>query len=91
MSKMDLFIDLNQGKFTLLLKDGKSLVDSLEICFERDLAEKLLEGVDKILKSNRIDKTDLKSIDLSKKPDEDRTSDRIALSVVEAFKALKNE
>jgi tRNA A37 threonylcarbamoyladenosine modification protein TsaB len=88
---MDLFIDLNRDKFTLLLKDGESLVDSLEMCFERDLAEKLLEGIDKILKSNRIDKTDLKSIDLSKKPDKDRTSDRIALSVVGAFKALKNK
>lgn len=91
MSKMDLFIDLNQGKFTLLLKDGESLVDSLEICFERDLAEKLLGGIDKILKSNKIGKTDLKSIELSKKPDKNRTSDRIALSVVGAFKALKNK
>ena len=91
MNKMDLFIDLNQKKFTLLLKDKKSLVDSLEICFERNLAEKLLEGIDKILKSNRMDKTDLKSIELSKKPDKNRTSDRIILSVVGAFKALKNK
>ncbi len=91
MSKMNLFIDLNQKKFTLLLRDKKSLVDSIEICFERDLAEKLLEGVDKILKSNRMDRTDLKSIELSKKPDENRTSDRIALSVVGAFKASKSK
>jgi len=88
---MHLFIDLNQKKFTLLLRDEKSLVDSIEICFERDLAEKLLEGVDKILKSNRMGRTDLKSIELSKKPDKNRTSDRIALSVVGAFKASKSK
>ena len=88
---MDLFIDLNQEKFTLLLRNKKTLVDSLEICFERNLAEKLLEGIDKILKSNRIGKIDLKSVELLKEPDKNRTSDRIALSVVGAFRALKNK
>jgi tRNA A37 threonylcarbamoyladenosine modification protein TsaB len=87
---MTLYIDLNQDKFTLLLKDGEALAESLEICFDRNLAEKLLDGIDKILKSNRIDKTDLKSIELIKKPDKNKTSDRIVLSVVGAFKALNN-
>ncbi len=87
---MTLYIDLNQDKFTLLLKDGETLAESLEICFDRNLAEKLLDGIDKILKSNKIDKTDLKSIELIKKPDKNKTSDRIVLSVVGAFKALNN-
>jgi len=90
MSKMNIYIDLYSEKFILLLKDGEALVDSLEICFDRNLADKLLQGIDKILEKNRIDKTDLKSLELLKNPDKNRTSDRITLSVVGAFKALNN-
>jgi hypothetical protein len=86
---MDLIIDLYSDKFILLLQKERGLADSLEICYQRNLAEKLLEGIDKILEKNKIDKTDLKSLELLKKPDKNRTSDRIALSVVGAFKALK--
>ncbi len=90
MNKMNIYIDLNSEKFTLLLKDQEAIVDSSEICFDRNLADKLLQGIDKILEKNRINKTDLKSLELLKNPDKNRTSDRIALSVVGAFKALNN-
>lgn len=89
MNKINIFIDLYPEKFILLLKKDGGLVNSLEICFDRNLAEKLLEGIDKILKMNKLNKADLKSLELLKKPDKNRTSDRIALSIIEAHKASK--
>lgn len=82
-------IDLGSDKFNLILEKEEKVASELEICFDRNLAEKLLEGIDKILKINKLNKTDLDYLELLRKPDEDRTSDRIAMSIVEAFKALK--
>ena len=87
MNKLE--IDLKPDKFNLILKKEDDVASELEICFDRDLAEKLLEGIDKILKMNKLNKTDLDSLELLRKPDLNRTSDRIAMSIVEAFKALK--
>lgn len=87
--KMTVKIDLEEEKFTLFLSDNKKLADSLEVRYNRNLAEKLLGGLDNILKRNKIDKTCLKSLELLKKPDENRTSDRIAMSIVGAFRVLK--
>ena len=87
MNKLE--IDLKSDKFDLILKKEDKVASELEICFDRDLAEKMLEGIDKILKMNKLNKTDLNSIELLEKPDLNRTSDRITMSIVEAFKALK--
>lgn len=88
---MSVEIDLYPEKFILNLWRNGALADHLEMCYKRNLAEKLLEGIDKILKRNKIEKIDLKSIELLKKPDKNRTSDRIALSVAEAFRALSKQ
>ncbi len=86
---MGIKIDLKEENFILYLYNGKKIQDELKVEYYRDLSEKLIGGIDKILKKNRIDKSNLKYLKLLKKPDKNRTSDRIVLSIVGAFDALK--
>lgn len=84
---MKLIIQIEQSKFTVsLIKNGKS-VDSQSFSYYHDLDEKLITGIDKILKRNKLDIAAIKDYKIVEDMGESSTSVRIAQAVIEGLKS----
>jgi tRNA A37 threonylcarbamoyladenosine modification protein TsaB len=84
-------IQILNKQITLFLKDKKSIVDSLNFPEERQLSEKLLSAIDKLIKKNKLDSEDIKKITVKSDLGDNFTTCRIAKTVAQTWNwAMKN-
>jgi hypothetical protein len=80
---MELIIKLKR-EVAILELDG---VDSKTFTYYHDLDEKLITGIDKLLKKNKIDISSVKSYKIESNLDENSTSTKIVQAAIEALKS----
>jgi len=78
-------IKIENKQITLLLKDQKVIVDSLDFPEERQLSEKLLPSIDLMLKKNKLKAADVEKITVKSDLGDNFTTTRLAKTVAEAW------
>lgn len=82
---MNIEIRIEKNIVAIQLKNKKALLDHVVFPEERNLAEKLLPSIDKLLKKNKLEAKDIKVMELKADMDDSYTTFRIAKSVVDSF------
>lgn len=82
---MNIEIKIENYIVTLLLKNKNEILDCVIFPEERNLAEKLLPSIDKLLKKNKLKPRDIQRMDLQADIDDSYTTFRIAKSVTDSF------
>lgn len=83
---MELLISIQEKEICLSLKNGWRMVDFELIEDERNLAERLLIEIDRLLKRNDLTTRDIKKMRVQSDQGENFTTTRIARTVAEAWK-----
>jgi len=85
-------IQILNKQITLLLKDKKNIVDSVDFPEERQLSEKLLPAIDRLIKKNKLKVGDIEKITVESDLGDNFTTCRIAKTVAETWNwARKNK
>ena len=72
-------------QITLLLKQEGQIIDSFDFPEERQLSEKLLPSIEKLLKKNKLATKNIEKIEVQSDLGDNFTTYRIARSVAEAW------
>lgn len=83
---MGLTINLDHEKIILELTRNGRLIDSAGFSYYRDLEDKLITGLDKLLKRNRMGTHHLKSYKISENARENATSYKIVRAFIAGLK-----
>jgi len=86
---MNILIDIKNGEIRLYLKKKDKIVDELSFCDERNLTEKLLPEIDKLLKRNKLDISDVVNSHVDSDQSDSFTSTRIAKTVAQVITEMK--
>jgi len=78
-------ISINNDVISLLLKEKKKVIDSLVFPEERQLSEKLLPAIDKLIKKNRLNSKDIRKITMKSDLGDNFTTCRIAKTVAKTW------
>ena len=92
MDKIILTIKLTKDSkdVDLILKRGGSLLDKSQVLIDRHFDHFLIEGVDKLLKRNRINPMALNQVVLSGHIDKNSSSHKMATAFLRAINIRKN-
>jgi hypothetical protein len=92
MDKIVLTIKLEKDSknVDLILKRGVSLLDRSQVLIDRHFDHFLIEGVDKLLKRNRINPMALNRVVLSGHIDKNSSSHKMATAFLQAINVRKN-
>jgi len=82
---MKIEIKIKNNIVSIFLKKENDILDEVVFPEERNLAEKLLPSIDKLLKKNRLGPKDIESMGLEADMDDSYTTFRIAKSVADTF------
>lgn len=82
---MNIEIQILNKQITLFLKDKKNVVDSVDFPEERQLSEKLLPAIDRLIKKNKLKTKDIEKIIVKSDLGENFTTYRIARAVSDSF------
>ena len=80
-----LFVEIKAGWIKIILKDKKNILDELSFLEERNLSEKLLPTIDKLLKKNKLQPQDIKDFQVVSDLGENYTTYRLAETVAQSF------
>lgn len=83
---MEILIAVKDKTIRLALRDNGREVDYAPIADERNLAEKLLPQIDRLLKRNNLAVKDVKKVRVESDQGETFTTTRIAETVAEVWK-----
>jgi tRNA A37 threonylcarbamoyladenosine modification protein TsaB len=78
-------ISINNGVITLFLKKKKKVIDSLVFPEERQLSEKLLPEIDRLIKENKLKAEDIEKITVKSDLGDNFTTCRIAKTVASTW------
>jgi tRNA A37 threonylcarbamoyladenosine modification protein TsaB len=78
-------IQILNKQITLLLKDKKTIIDSMDFPEERQLSEKLLPAIDKLIRKNKLKTEDIEKIKVESDLGENFTTCRIAKTVANTW------
>lgn len=78
-------IQISNKQITLFLKDKKNIVDSLDFPEERQLSERLLPAIDKLIKKNKLKTEDIEKITVESDLGDNFTTCRIAKTVANTW------
>jgi len=92
MDKIVLTIKLEKDSKNvgLILKKGRFLLDNAQVLIDRHFDHFLIEGVDKLLKRNRINPMALNRVVLSGHIDKNSSSHKMATAFLQAINVRKN-
>lgn len=82
---MNIEIKIEKNVVSIFLKNKNNMQDQVVFPEERNLSEKLLPSIDKLLKKNKLKSTDIKKMELQADIDDSYTTYRIAKAVVDSF------
>ena len=82
---MEIKIKIEKNLVSIFLKNKNAILDQTVFPEERNLSEKLLPSIDKLLKKNKMEPKDIESAALEADIDDSYTTFRIAKSVVDSF------
>lgn len=82
---MKIEIDIKNSQITLFLKSKKEILDEFSFPEARDLSQKLLPNIDRLLKKNRINLGEVEKMELKSDIGEPYMTYRIAKAVTKAF------
>lgn len=88
---MKILLEIKEKKIKIILKDRKKILEELTFLEERNLSEKLLPTIDRLLKKNKLQPQDVKDFQLKSDLGGNYTTFRIAKTVAEAFKFAVKE
>jgi tRNA A37 threonylcarbamoyladenosine modification protein TsaB len=88
---MKILLEIKSGWIKIILQDGKKILDAVSFLEERNLSEKLLPTIDKLLKKNKLQPEDMADFQVVSDLGENYTTFRIAKTVAEAFKFAVKE
>lgn len=83
---MKILLEIKAGWIKIILKNKKNILDEVSFLEERNLSEKLLPTIDKLLKKNKLQPQDIADFQVVSDLGENFTTYRIAKTVAEAFK-----
>ena len=86
---MELRIHLTLETLELTLVEDKKPLDSQAVSYERDLDQRLITGLDGLLKRNNVDITALQGYTLTSDMGLESTSFKIAQAFIEGLKAAR--
>jgi tRNA A37 threonylcarbamoyladenosine modification protein TsaB len=78
-------IQIKDKQIKLILKEKSNILDSLDFPEERQLSEKLLPSIDKLLKKNKLKTVDIDKIEVESDLGENFTTFRIAKTVADTW------
>lgn len=82
---MEIVIRIENQAVEILLKDNKKIIAKLNFPERHNLSERLLPGIDKLLKDNGLKPKDIKQLQLEAQARESYTTYRIAKAVCNGF------
>jgi len=82
---MKIVIVIKEKTVKVVLFDGKKQKDLMEIVEEYNLSKKLLPGIEKLLKRNKLSKKDVLSVRVESDQGENFTTTRIAKTIAETW------
>ena len=88
---MKILLEIKAGWIKIILKNKKNILDEVSFLEERNLSEKLLPTIDKLLKKNKLQPQDIADFQVVSDLGENYTTYRIAKTVAEAFKFAVKE
>ncbi|MFA6383591.1 MAG: hypothetical protein WCX17_04160 [Parcubacteria group bacterium] len=84
-------IQILNKQITLFLKDKKNIVDSVDFPEERQLSERLLPAIDKLIRKNELKTEDVEKITVKSDLGENFTTCRIAKTVANTWNWAKEQ
>jgi len=88
---MKILLEIKAGLIKIILQDKKNILSEMSFLEERNLSEKLLPVIDKLLKKNKLQPQDIEDFQVRSDLGENYTTFRIAKTIAEAFKfAVRN-
>ena len=88
---MKILLEIKAGQIKIILQDKQGILDEAAFPEERNLSEKLLPTVDKLLKKNKLQPRDIEDFQVVSDLGENYTTFRLAKTVAEAFKFAVKE
>lgn len=88
---MRILLEIKAGRIRIILKNKKSILGEVSFLEERNLSEKLLPTIDKLLEKNKLQPGDIQDFQVVSDLGENYTTYRIAKAVAEAFKFAVKE
>lgn len=89
---MKILLEIKAGWIKIILKNKKNILDEVSFLEERNLSEKLLPTIDKLLKKNKLQSEDIADFQVVSDLGENYTTYRLAETVAQSFLfALKEE
>jgi tRNA A37 threonylcarbamoyladenosine modification protein TsaB len=88
---MEILLEIKKGWIKIILQDKKNILDEASFLEERNLAEKLLPTIDRLLKKNKLQPQDVSDFQVMSDLGENYTTFRLAKTVAEAFKFAVKE
>jgi tRNA A37 threonylcarbamoyladenosine modification protein TsaB len=88
---MKILLEIKSGRIIIILKDKRSILEEVSFLEERNLSEKLLPTIDKLLKKNKLQPQDIQDFQVVSDLGENYTTYRLAKTVAEAFKFAVKE
>ena len=88
---MKILLEIKAGWIKIILKNKKNILDEVSFLEERNLSEKLLPTIDKLLKKNKLQPRDIADFQVISDLGENYTTFRLAKTVAEAFKFAVKE
>jgi len=82
---MNLEINLNKEKISILLKNNRKPIDEIILNEKNNLSNILLKELDSIIKRNKISKNQIKNVSVKSDLPDSYTSARIAKSIAKSF------
>jgi tRNA A37 threonylcarbamoyladenosine modification protein TsaB len=83
--RMKIEIEIENNQITIFLKSKREILDELSFPEARDLSQKLLPNIDRLLKKNGISPGKIEKIELKSDIGEPYTTYRIAKAVAKTF------
>lgn len=83
---MKILLEIKSGWIKIILKNKKKILGEVSFLEERNLAEKLLPTIDRLLKKNELQPQDIEDFQVISDLGENYTTFRLAKTVAEAFK-----
>ena len=82
---MNLKINIENNRINIFLRDKDKILDRIAFPEERNLSEKLLPSIDKLLKKNKLEPRQIEKMELKADMDDSFTTFRIAKSMADSF------
>lgn len=82
---MKIVIEIKDDNIKLILKDSENVVDESSWKEEQNLSKKLLPEIDKLIKNNKLETSDIDNVEVDTGISEKFTTVRIAKIVAKTF------